>query len=62
METSSPAENPGQSFALAEMLIGQLFLVTAVAKVIDSYQPMKKRGLAVEGSDSAGGEAPPDDD
>ena len=56
-----PAENPGQSFALAEMLIGQLFLVTAVAKVINSYQPVR-RGLAVEGSDSAGGEPPPDDD
>ena len=36
-----PAENPGQSFALAEMLIGQLFLVTAVAKVINSYQPVR---------------------
>ena len=48
-----PAENPGQSFALAEMLIGQLFLVTAVAKVINSYRPAKRRGLAVEESDSA---------
>lgn len=56
-----PAENPGQSFALAEMLIGQLFLVTAVAKVINSYQPVR-RGLAVEGPDSPGGEPPPDDD
>jgi hypothetical protein len=55
-----PAENPGQSFALAEMLIGQLFLVTTVAKVINSYQPVR-RGLEVEGSDSAGG-GPPDDD
>ena len=57
-----PAENPGQSFALAEMLIGQLFLVTAVAKVINSYQPVKKRGLAVEASDSTGDEPPRDDD
>ena len=56
-----PAENPGQSFALAEMLIGQLFLVTAVAKVINSYQPAK-RGRAVEESDSASDEPHPDDD
>jgi hypothetical protein len=55
-----PAENPGQSFALAEMLIGQLFLVTTVAKVINSYQPVR-RGLEVEGSGSAGG-GPRDDD
>jgi voltage-gated potassium channel Kch len=27
-----PATNPGQSLAVLEMLIGQLFLVTAVAK------------------------------
>jgi hypothetical protein len=54
-----PAENPGQSLALAEMLIGQLFLVTAVAKVINSYQPVKSRGLAVEGSDSLGRDEPP---
>ncbi len=43
-----PAENPGQSFALAEMLIGQLFLVTAVAKVINSYRPANRRGLATQ--------------
>ena len=36
-----PAGNPGQSFAVAEMLIGQLFLVTAVAKVISAFQPIK---------------------
>ena len=43
------------------MLIGQLPLVTAVAKVINSYQPVK-RGHAVEGSDSAGDEPHSDDD
>jgi hypothetical protein len=36
-----PAGNPGQSFAVAEMLIGQLFLVTAVAKVISAFQPIR---------------------
>jgi len=34
-----PAGNPGQSFAVLEMLVGQLFLVTAVAKVISAWQP-----------------------
>ena len=34
-----PDANPGQSFAVLEMLIGQLFLVTAVAKVVSAWQP-----------------------
>jgi hypothetical protein len=33
-----PATNPGQTFAVGEMLIGQLFLVTAVAKVVSGWQ------------------------
>jgi hypothetical protein len=36
-----PAGNPGQSFSVAEMLIGQLFLVIAVAKVINAYTPAR---------------------
>ena len=36
-----PAANPGQSFAVLEMLIGQLFLVTAVAKVINAWRPAR---------------------
>ena len=36
-----PSRNPGQSFAVLEMLIGQLFLVTAVAKVINAWQPVR---------------------
>jgi len=36
-----PAANPGQSFAVMEMLIGQLFLVTAVAKVINAWRPAR---------------------
>jgi len=36
-----PAGNPGQSFAVLEMLVGQLFLVTAVAKVISAFQPVR---------------------
>jgi hypothetical protein len=47
-----PAGNPGQSFAVAEMLIGQLFLVIAVAKVINAYTPLR---LPVSGSRQSGG-------
>jgi hypothetical protein len=47
-----PAGNPGQSFAVAEMLIGQLFLVIAVAKVINAYTPAR---LPVSGSQQTGG-------
>ena len=39
-----PAGNPGQTFAVAEMLIGQLFLVIAVAKVINAYTPLRLPG------------------
>jgi hypothetical protein len=38
-----PAANPGQSLAVMEMLIGQLFLVTAVAKVINAWRPARWR-------------------
>jgi hypothetical protein len=34
-----PAGNPGQTVSVLEMLVGQLFLVTAVAKVISAWQP-----------------------
>jgi Ion channel len=39
-----PADNPGQSLAVLEMLIGQLFLVTAVAKVVSTRRPAEGRG------------------
>lgn len=35
----TPAGNPGQSVAVLEALAGQLFLVTAVAKVVDAWHP-----------------------
>ncbi len=54
-----PAANPGESLALAEMLIGQLFLVTAVAKVINTYEPVKGRGLATQGPESGARDEPP---
>jgi voltage-gated potassium channel Kch len=34
-----PATNPGQSLAVLEALTGQLFLVTAVAKVVNAWRP-----------------------
>jgi hypothetical protein len=47
-----PDANPGQSFAVLEMLVGQLFLVTAVAKVISAWQPGQPRtGLRARGED-----------
>jgi hypothetical protein len=38
-----PAANPGQSLAVLEMLTGQLFLVTAVAKVVSTWRPSQAR-------------------
>jgi hypothetical protein len=37
-----PAANPGQSLAVLEALIGQLFLVVAVGKIISSYRPRRQ--------------------
>lgn len=34
-----PAANPAQSIAVMEALLGQLFLVTAVAKVVENWRP-----------------------
>ena len=45
-----PASNPGQSFAVLEMLIGQLFLVTAVAKAVSAWRP-GQRGSGLRSSD-----------
>ena len=47
-----PAANPGQGMAVLEMLIGQLFLVTAVAKVVTSWRPGRGRERSTTGSDS----------
>jgi hypothetical protein len=37
-----PAGNPGQSFAVLEMLLGQFFLLTAVAKVVAGWTPQRR--------------------
>jgi len=34
-----PSQNPGQSLAVMEALVGQLFLVTAVAKIVTAWHP-----------------------
>ena len=50
-----PASNLGQTFAVLEMLIGQLFLITAVAKVINAWRPARWRATQAPGPDEQGG-------
>ena len=42
--TLVPATNPGQSLAVMEAVLGQLFLVTAVAKIITAWKPRRWGG------------------
>jgi len=59
-----PAENPGQTFAVAEMLIGQLFLIATFGKVVNAWRPTRwatatpgvtdETGAASENPDEAG--------
>jgi Ion channel len=46
-----PDANPGQTLAVLEMLIGQLFLVTAVARVVSAWQPGQGRGRSATAND-----------
>jgi hypothetical protein len=49
-----PDGNPGQSIAVLEALIGQLFLVTAVAKLVNAWQPRRRNQAAgTEGDEVA---------
>jgi hypothetical protein len=34
-----PAGNPGQTIAVVEMILGQLFLITALGKIVTEWQP-----------------------
>ncbi|WP_229076553.1 potassium channel family protein [Actinoplanes sp. DH11] len=43
-----PSGNPAQSLAVLEALTGQLFLVTAVAKVVDKWRPRAWQGPGQE--------------
>ena len=47
-----PAGNPGQSFAVLEALLGQLFLITAVGKIVTVWRPRGWQG-PTPGADSA---------
>ena len=48
-----PARNPGQSLAVLEALLGQLFLVTAVGKVVSVWRPRGWRPPAQDPPDTA---------
>ena len=41
-----PEGNPGQSLAVLEALLGQLFLVTAIAKIVSAWQPRSREAPA----------------
>ena len=52
-----PAGNPGQSLAVLEALLGQLFLVTAVGKLVSAWRPRGWRDASPDNespSDQAG--------
>ncbi len=36
-----PAQNPGQTFAVCEALMGQIFLLTAFAKIVSAWKPAR---------------------
>jgi hypothetical protein len=46
-----PAGNPGQSLAVLEALLGQLFLVTAVGKLVSAWRPRRWRGASPDPED-----------
>jgi len=50
-----PADNPGQSLAVLEAILGQFFLVTAVGKIVSAWRPK------VWGEPSADAESTPDE-
>jgi Ion channel len=59
-----PAGNPGQTLAVLEALTGQLFLVTAVAKVVSAWRPRRWQDAPSDSEstpDHADQEAPSDD-
>jgi hypothetical protein len=49
-----PARNPGQTLAVLEALLGQLFLVTAVAKIVEAWRPRGWRRTDSSGPGDAG--------
>ena len=53
-----PDANPGQTFAVAEMLIGQLFLITTFGKLVNAWRPARWSTAAPATTDEA--QASPD--
>jgi Ion channel len=49
-----PEGNPGQSLAVLEALIGQLFLVTAVAKMVSAWKPARSASAGATGEGGEG--------
>jgi Ion channel len=48
-----PAGNPGQTLAVTEMLLGQLFLVTAVGKIVSAWRPARRPAVGSQGAPEA---------
>jgi hypothetical protein len=46
-----PAANPGQSVAVMEMVLGPLFLIMALGKIVSAWQPRVDRERTGPGSD-----------
>jgi hypothetical protein len=47
-----PAGQPGQSLAVMEMIIGQLFLITAVGKIVSAWRPRTSHDRQAATNDS----------
>lgn len=54
-----PAANPGQTLAVAEMLIGQLFLITTFGKVVNAWRPGRWTATSPATTDEAAASDPP---
>lgn len=39
-----PYQNPGQTLAVSEMILGQLFLITAMGKIVTEWRPRWSKG------------------
>ena len=49
-----PIANPGQSFAVVEMVLGPLFLIMALGKIVAAWTPKGGRGRSGPGPDAPG--------
>jgi len=41
-----PYQNPGQTLAVSEMMLGQLFLIAGMGKIVTAWQPKRWTGGA----------------